>query len=145
MVTLLPLAKPNATEVKKDNEPLQSEEEEKVDHNSLDEIEEEEDPYNLCPEDIYDTVDANSTYNPVVLNRPPAPIPRPELNTELEKSTTYISRGMVQSDFYFLRYIFFISQMCQKYVTFIFLIVFSDKGTSENKAKDMGYHAGKSQ
>lgn len=35
--------------------------------------------------------------------------------------------------------------MCQKYVTFIFLIVFSDKGTSENKAKDMGYHAGKSQ
>lgn len=104
-------AKPNATEVKKDNEPLQSEEEEKVDHNSLDEIEEEEDPYNLCPEDIYDTVDANSTYNPVVLNRPPAPIPRPEHNTELEKSTTYISR------------------------------VFSDKGTSENKAKDMGYHA----
>ncbi|XP_005735114.1 phosphoinositide 3-kinase adapter protein 1 isoform X2 [Pundamilia nyererei] len=104
-------AKPNATEVKKDNEPLQSEEEEKVDHNSLDEIEEEEDPYNLCPEDIYDTVDANSTYNPVVLNRPPAPIPRPEQNTELEKSTTYISR------------------------------VFSDKGTSENKAKDMGYHA----
>ncbi|XP_006799077.1 phosphoinositide 3-kinase adapter protein 1 [Neolamprologus brichardi] len=104
-------AKPNATEVKKDNEPLQSEEEEKVDHNSLDEIEEEEDPYNLCPEDIYDTVDANSTYSPVVLNRPPAPIPRPEHNTELEKSTTYISR------------------------------VFSDKVTSENKAKDMGYHA----
>lgn len=118
MVTLLPSAKPNATEVKEDNEPLQSEEEEKVDHNSLDEIEEEEDPYNLCPEDIYDTVDANSTYNPVVLNRPPAPNPRPEHNTELEKSTTYISRGMVQSEFYLLRYIFYItnvSKICNFY------------------------------
>ncbi|XP_030604178.1 phosphoinositide 3-kinase adapter protein 1 [Archocentrus centrarchus] len=103
-------AKPNATEVNENNEPLQSEEEEKVEHNNFDEIEEEEDPYNICPEDIYDTVDENSTYKPVVLNRPPAPIPRPETETELEKSTTYISR------------------------------VFSDKSTAESKEQETGHH-----
>ncbi|XP_041866402.1 phosphoinositide 3-kinase adapter protein 1 isoform X2 [Melanotaenia boesemani] len=58
---------------------------------NLDETEE-EDPYNLCPEDIYDTVDANSTYNPGILNRPPAPIPRPETESEPEQKITYISR-----------------------------------------------------
>ncbi|XP_013875354.1 phosphoinositide 3-kinase adapter protein 1 [Austrofundulus limnaeus] len=66
------------------------EENEKSDGINFDEIEEEEDPYNLCPEDIYDTVDTNTTYNPAVLNRPPAPIPRPE--SESEKPSAYISR-----------------------------------------------------
>uniref|UniRef100_A0A3B3TUC1 Phosphoinositide-3-kinase adaptor protein 1 n=1 Tax=Poecilia latipinna TaxID=48699 RepID=A0A3B3TUC1_9TELE len=57
--------------------------------------EEEEDPYNICPEDIYDTVDTNSTYNPGVQNRPPAPIPRPEAEPEPERPATYISRGLL--------------------------------------------------
>lgn len=50
-------------------------------------VEEEEDPYSLTLEDIYDTVDENSTYStdPVILNRPPAPIPRPELKLEPEQ------------------------------------------------------------
>ncbi|XP_051231942.1 phosphoinositide 3-kinase adapter protein 1 isoform X2 [Dicentrarchus labrax] len=77
-------AKPQAS-LNPDNEYFKSEEAEKEDHTDLDLIEEEEDPYNLCPEDIYDTVDANSTYNPVILNRPPAPIPRPETEPEPEK------------------------------------------------------------
>ncbi|XP_070772363.1 phosphoinositide 3-kinase adapter protein 1 [Enoplosus armatus] len=75
---------------------LKSEEEEKDSHNDLDQIEEEEDPYNLCPEDIYDTVDENSTYNSVILNRPPAPIPRPE--HEPERPMTYISRVFSDKD-----------------------------------------------
>lgn len=70
------------------------EENEKYDGINFDEIEEEEDPYNLCPEDIYDTVDTNTTYNPAVLNRPPAPIPRPEFESESEKPSAYISRGI---------------------------------------------------
>uniref|UniRef100_A0A3B3V881 Phosphoinositide-3-kinase adaptor protein 1 n=1 Tax=Poecilia latipinna TaxID=48699 RepID=A0A3B3V881_9TELE len=67
----------------------------KNEHNNFDEIEEEEDPYNICPEDIYDTVDTNSTYNPGVQNRPPAPIPRPEAEPEPERPATYISRGLL--------------------------------------------------
>lgn len=97
-------AKPNATDVLDNNKDLQSEEEEKDDPHNFDQREEkEEDPYNLCPEEIYDTVDANSTYNTAVLNRPPAPIPRPESESDTEKPVTYISRvfsdkGMPQSD-----------------------------------------------
>lgn len=86
-------AKPHASSNQDNNEYLKNEEAEKsYDHNDLDQIEEEEDPYDLCPEDIYDTVDANSTYNPVIMNRPPAPIPRPEAEAEPEKPMTYISR-----------------------------------------------------
>lgn len=103
-------AKPHAS-VNQDNKHLKSEEEEKEIHNDLDQIEEEEDPYNLCPEDIYDTVDANSTYSPAILNRPPAPIPRPEPESEPEKPMTYISR------------------------------VFSDKGSSQSNTMEMGYPA----
>uniref|UniRef100_UPI0037E83035 phosphoinositide 3-kinase adapter protein 1 n=1 Tax=Semicossyphus pulcher TaxID=241346 RepID=UPI0037E83035 len=88
-------AKPHAS-VSQDNEELKSEEEGKDDHNDLHQIEEEEDPYNLCPEDIYDTVDANSTYNSGILNRPPAPIPRPE--SEPEKPMTYICRVFSDKD-----------------------------------------------
>ncbi|TRY90546.1 hypothetical protein DNTS_002668 [Danionella cerebrum] len=52
---------------------------------------EEEDPYNhCCPDQIYDTVEAHSC--PEVINRPPAPIPRPSNLPELEESTTYISK-----------------------------------------------------
>lgn len=93
-----PSAKPHASSNQDNKEYFKNEEPEKDDHNDLDQIEEEEDPYNLCPEDIYDTVDANSTYNPVIMNRPPAPIPRPEAEAEPEKPMTYISRGI---DWYF--------------------------------------------
>lgn len=64
------------------------------------EVEEEEDLYNLTLEDIYDTVDATNTYdqNPVIRNRPPATMPRPELPPEPEQP--YICRGIsTLSDF----------------------------------------------
>ncbi|XP_073690082.1 phosphoinositide 3-kinase adapter protein 1 isoform X2 [Garra rufa] len=52
---------------------------------------EEEDPYNpCCPDDIYDTVEPQST--PEIINRPPAPIPRPANLPEPEENTTYISK-----------------------------------------------------
>ncbi|XP_051774195.1 phosphoinositide 3-kinase adapter protein 1 isoform X2 [Ctenopharyngodon idella] len=52
---------------------------------------EEEDPYNpCCPEQIYDTVEEHSS--PEVINRPPAPIPRPAHLSEPEENTTYISK-----------------------------------------------------
>uniref|UniRef100_A0A667YUL7 Phosphoinositide-3-kinase adaptor protein 1 n=1 Tax=Myripristis murdjan TaxID=586833 RepID=A0A667YUL7_9TELE len=54
--------------------------------------EEEEDPYNLLPEDIYDTVDKSLTYAPEIFNRPPAPIPRPQVSEPTEPKT-YISRA----------------------------------------------------
>ncbi|XP_034754539.1 phosphoinositide 3-kinase adapter protein 1 isoform X1 [Etheostoma cragini] len=102
-------AKPHASVNQDNNRHLKSEEEEK--DNDLDQIEEEEDPYNICPEDIYDTVDRNETYNPAILNRPPAPIPRPKSESEPEKPMPYISR------------------------------VFSDKTTSQSKTLEMGYPA----
>lgn len=80
-----------------------NEEEEKTDTTDLDQIEEEEDPYKLVPEDIYDTVDLTSTYDPRILNRPPAPIPRPDIEPEAEKRMTYISQGSR-----FLHFLFFI-------------------------------------
>ncbi|XP_016390226.1 phosphoinositide 3-kinase adapter protein 1-like isoform X1 [Sinocyclocheilus rhinocerous] len=52
---------------------------------------EEEDPYNpCCPDQIYDTVEPQST--PEIINRPPAPIPRPASLPEPEENTTYISK-----------------------------------------------------
>ncbi|KAK2824012.1 hypothetical protein Q5P01_021187 [Channa striata] len=104
-------AKPHSTVVQDNNEHFKREEEEKDEQNFLDQIEEEEDPYNLCTEDIYDIVDANDTYNPVIQNRPPAPMPRPESMPEPEKPVTYISR------------------------------VFSDKGTSQDNTLDSEYSA----
>lgn len=89
-VFLLQSVTPHHTEI--DSIQPKREENEKYDGITFDEIEEEEDPYNLCPEDIYDTVDTNTTYNPAVLNRPPAPIPRPE--SESDKPSAYISRGI---------------------------------------------------
>lgn len=105
-------AKPHATDVPDNNKELKSEEEEKYDPHNFDQREEEEeDPYNLCPEEIYDTVDGESTYNPTILNRPPAPIPRTESESDAEKPITYISR------------------------------VFSDKGMSESSTMETGYPA----
>ncbi|XP_068582225.1 phosphoinositide 3-kinase adapter protein 1 [Cebidichthys violaceus] len=104
-------AKPNASVNKDNTDHLISEEEEKGSHTDFDEIEEEEDPYNLCPEDIYDTVDANDSFNPGILNRPPAPIPRPESVGDFEKPQTYISR------------------------------VFSDKAASQSRTMETGYPA----
>ncbi|XP_038593702.1 phosphoinositide 3-kinase adapter protein 1 isoform X1 [Micropterus salmoides] len=102
-------AKPNASVNHDNNQHRKTTED---NHNDLDQIEEEEDPYNLCPEDIYDIVDENSTYNPAILNRPPAPIPRPESEPEPEKPMTYISR------------------------------VFSDKDMSQTRTLEMGYPPG---
>lgn len=98
-------AKPHASEYQADPQPLRAENDDKNERNNAEEIEE-EDPYNICPEDIYDTVDAESTYNPAIVNRPPAPIPRPEREPEPERPATYISR------------------------------VFSDRGTSQNNSVD---------
>ncbi|XP_024916574.1 phosphoinositide 3-kinase adapter protein 1 isoform X2 [Cynoglossus semilaevis] len=67
-------------------EPPRNEEEEKGEQQEK----EQDDPYNFFPEDIYDSVDQSITYNQVVQNRPPAPIPRPQ--SECERSETYISR-----------------------------------------------------
>lgn len=103
-MTLYPSAKPRENNVPQPPQ-WKSDEEEEVDHENFDEIEEEEDPYNICPEDIYDTVDENNTYNPAILNRPPAPMPRPENKAEPEKSMTYISRGIVQSVFMYFIYL----------------------------------------
>ncbi|XP_034041070.1 phosphoinositide 3-kinase adapter protein 1 [Thalassophryne amazonica] len=103
-------AKPQSDVKQDENENLKSEEEENRDQNQNDakETEEVEDPYSLYPEDIYDTVDTNATYNSGIFNRPPAPIPRPESKPEQEKPVTYISR------------------------------VFSDKGTPQSKAVEIG-------
>ncbi|CAN9500084.1 unnamed protein product [Ophioblennius macclurei] len=87
--------------------PNGAEKEKEDDHKT----EEEEDPYNLCPEDIYDTVDPEGSYNPLILNRPPAPIPRPEQELECDKSAPYISR------------------------------VFSNSGSSESDKRDPEYRA----
>lgn len=91
-----PSAKPQAPDRQVNNLSLQSEEEQRDGPTSFlhDEREEEENPYNLCPEDIYDIVDAKSTYNPAIVNRPPAPVPRPESALDPEKRKTYISRGI---------------------------------------------------
>ncbi|XP_037540648.1 phosphoinositide 3-kinase adapter protein 1 [Nematolebias whitei] len=97
--------RPHPTEVNS----VQRTREENEKHQHFDEIEEEEDPYNLYQEDIYDTVDTNTAYNPAVLNRPPAPIPRSESESEPEKPTAYISR------------------------------VFSDKSSSQSKTTESGY------
>lgn len=59
-------------------------------------VEEEEDPYDLTLEDIYDTVD-ESAFNPIIQNRPPAPLPRPQPGSERE--TPMIFRGCARSSF----------------------------------------------
>ncbi|KAK6293417.1 hypothetical protein J4Q44_G00357430 [Coregonus suidteri] len=54
---------------------------------------EEEETYSMYVSDqIYDTVDEIASYIPEIVNRPPAPIPRPETFSEPEESNTYISR-----------------------------------------------------
>lgn len=77
------------------DERLKSDGAEGDDQKDLDHVEE-EDPYDLIPEDIYDTVDADSMPNPLILNRPPAPLPRPE--TEPEKPV--IVTGMTRLFFF---------------------------------------------
>ncbi|XP_076830439.1 phosphoinositide 3-kinase adapter protein 1 isoform X3 [Brachyhypopomus gauderio] len=54
---------------------------------------EEEDPYKICsPDEIYDTVDEQDTCSAsAILNRPPAPVPRPATLSEPEECKTYIS------------------------------------------------------
>ncbi|XP_062257453.1 phosphoinositide 3-kinase adapter protein 1 isoform X2 [Platichthys flesus] len=105
-------AKPQDIVSQDDKEQPQSEDEPKDNPYDLELTEEEEeDPYNLFPEDIYDIVDSNSTLIPLIQNRPPAPVPRSEAEPEPEETMNYITR------------------------------VFSDKGTSQSKTLDMGYSA----
>ncbi|XP_046886004.1 phosphoinositide 3-kinase adapter protein 1 [Hypomesus transpacificus] len=59
----------------------------------IDPYELEEDPYDPCiPDQIYDTVDENASCVLEVLNRPPAPIPRPVTVLEPKLPQTFISR-----------------------------------------------------
>ncbi|KAG7462777.1 hypothetical protein MATL_G00188370 [Megalops atlanticus] len=75
------------------SDPEEEEEERRREEENAENWEEEEDPYNLCnPEDIYDTVDEHASYIPEIINRPPAPIPRPSITAEPEEQKTYISR-----------------------------------------------------
>ncbi|RXN01773.1 Phosphoinositide 3-kinase adapter protein 1 [Acipenser ruthenus] len=54
---------------------------------------EEEDPYNLCiDEDVYDTVQSGANHPPEIINRPPAPIPRPSVSQEPQQMEPYISK-----------------------------------------------------
>ncbi|XP_077469095.1 phosphoinositide 3-kinase adapter protein 1 [Stigmatopora argus] len=74
-------AKPHTSEVLDEGEQIQTIE--------LNETDNEFDPYDLSSTDIYDTVYED---NVPVLSRPPAPIPRPEIEPEPEKPIAYISR-----------------------------------------------------
>nr|XP_055026562.1 phosphoinositide 3-kinase adapter protein 1 isoform X2 [Misgurnus anguillicaudatus] len=63
-----------------------------VDPEVYGELEEEEDPYNPCfPDDVYDVVEPHPNV-PELLNRPPAPIPRPVHKQNPEENATYISK-----------------------------------------------------
>ncbi|KAK1164673.1 hypothetical protein AOXY_G15036 [Acipenser oxyrinchus oxyrinchus] len=54
---------------------------------------EEEDPYKLCiDEDVYDTVESGANHPPEIINRPPAPIPRPSVSQEPQEMEPYISK-----------------------------------------------------
>ncbi|MGH0116928.1 UNVERIFIED_CONTAM: hypothetical protein FKN15_026622 [Acipenser sinensis] len=54
---------------------------------------EEEDPYKLCiDEDVYDTVESRANHPPEIINRPPAPIPRPSVSQEPQEMEPYISK-----------------------------------------------------
>ncbi|XP_077438034.1 phosphoinositide 3-kinase adapter protein 1 isoform X2 [Vanacampus margaritifer] len=85
-------AKPRNSTVQEEGAQFQSEQMESAEPNDLNETDNELDPYNLSSEDIYDTLDENNCHNAAVLSRPPAPIPRPEIEPEPEKPVTYISR-----------------------------------------------------
>lgn len=90
-----PLAK-HLEEVKQDSVDLKS----NTSQNDVDNPEEEvkeEDPYNLTLEDIYDTVDECCAFSPIIQNRPPAPLPRPQPGSERE--TPMIFRGCARSSF----------------------------------------------
>lgn len=91
----IPTAKLEHNDIEDQCEPPRNEEEEKGEQQEK----EQDDPYNFFPEDIYDSVDQSVTYNQVVQNRPPAPIPRPQ--SECERSETYISRGIIHFCFIF--------------------------------------------
>lgn len=68
--------------------------------------EEEEDPYNISLEDIYDTVDENCTFNPVIQNRPPAPLPRPQPGSEREMPMIF--RGCADASYHPFVHLLFI-------------------------------------
>ncbi|XP_061914675.1 phosphoinositide 3-kinase adapter protein 1 isoform X2 [Entelurus aequoreus] len=85
-------AKPQNRVFQEEGEKRQRERMENNKQNEVDESDIEFEPYNISTEEIYDTVDENSCYNAAVLWRPPAPVPRPEIEPEPEKPVTYISR-----------------------------------------------------
>ncbi|XP_051779383.1 phosphoinositide 3-kinase adapter protein 1 isoform X1 [Erpetoichthys calabaricus] len=51
-----------------------------------------EDPYKLCFEDVYDTVEQGTECRVEITNRPPAPIPRPSISQDVEEREPYISK-----------------------------------------------------
>ncbi|XP_041124856.1 phosphoinositide 3-kinase adapter protein 1-like isoform X2 [Polyodon spathula] len=54
---------------------------------------EEEDPYKLSvDEDVYDTVEPGASHPPEIINRPPAPVPRPSVSLEPQEMEPYISK-----------------------------------------------------
>ncbi|XP_061545274.1 phosphoinositide 3-kinase adapter protein 1 [Phycodurus eques] len=85
-------AKPHNSVALDEGEQLKCEQMENAEANDLNEIVNEFEPYNLSSEDIYHTLDDNNCHNAAVLSRPPAPIPRPEIEPEPEKPVTYIAR-----------------------------------------------------
>ncbi|XP_054654734.1 phosphoinositide 3-kinase adapter protein 1 isoform X2 [Dunckerocampus dactyliophorus] len=89
-------AKPQNRVLQDEEEKRKHEQMENNERNDLNETDIEFDPYKT--EDIYDTVDENSCINAAVLCRPPAPIPRPEIEPEPEKPETFISRAQPIED-----------------------------------------------
>lgn len=62
------------------------------------EEDDDEDPYKLCyPDEIYDTIEGEEGFASVIMNRPPAPIPRSCTTSEPEECKTYISTGSTQT------------------------------------------------
>lgn len=58
------------------------------------EEDDDEDPYKLCyPDEIYDTIDEEQVISSVIVNRPPAPVPRTSATSDLKECKTYISTG----------------------------------------------------
>ena len=112
MTVLYPTAKPGAGKCQEEQERLDTEVTKEVSQDDVtqqeeEEREEEEDQeqeqynlvdgplYNSLEEDIYHIVDDFATYPMRAINRPPAPMPRPESSESLN-SKPYIARGQAK-------------------------------------------------
>ena len=111
MTVLYPTAKQGAGQRREEWEPRETEDTKDVRQNDAPQLkqeereeEEEEDLeqeqynledgplYNTFQEDIYHMVDDTATYHSRAINRPPAPMPRPESSVSLDNKP-YITRG----------------------------------------------------